>query len=301
MRTEDTEEGYTPSDYLELSCSGNRKESVKPEFRKSAFIRAFIFSIAALPMMAGVAFDAASIRVNNSGGEINNRPAEEKVLIEPRSITMTNVTLVRCMKEAYGVYPFQIGAPDWMNSIRYDIAARTANAAPEDQLRLMLQQLLAERFHLSLHHEHRDLSVYSLIRGKQEPRLRDAEHPDATSMGMSDGAVLFRGYSIGDFIATLAGPPFRVDRLSCEIHDRSRALDRRNERFGAVGRLPPDACDARNPRAGLVLPLTGPEASGQHEHFMALVGPGPAQRRPQEPRAAGDDNLHATVGRQPTA
>ena len=212
VRTEDAEERYTASDYLELSSSGNRKESVKPEFRKSAFIRAFIFSIAALPMTAGIAFDAASIRVNNSGGEINNRPAEEKVLIEPRSITMTNVTLVRCMKEAYGVYPFQIGAPDWMNSIRYDIAARTANAAPEDQLRLMLQQLLAERFHLSLHHEHRDLSVYSLIRGKQEPRLRDAEHPDATSMGMSDGAVLFRGYSIGDFIATLAGPPFRVDR-----------------------------------------------------------------------------------------
>src|SRR6185312_5360335 len=109
--------------------------------------------------------------------------AEEKVRMEPGRLTMTNVTLVRCMAEAYGVYPFQIGAPAWMSSTRYDIAARTANAAKEDQVRLLLQQLLAERFHLTLHREHRDLSLYSLTKGKQQPRLRDAQHPEAKVMG----------------------------------------------------------------------------------------------------------------------
>jgi uncharacterized protein (TIGR03435 family) len=165
-----------------------------------------------LPITAATAFDAASIRVDTAGGEVNNRPAEEKVQVEPGRVTMTNVTLTRCLAEAYGVYPFQIGAPAWMSSTRYDIAARTANAVPKDQLRLMLQQLLAERFHLTLHKEHRDLSLYSLTRGKQEPRLRDAQHPESSVMGMADGTVVFRGYSIADFISALASPPFRVDR-----------------------------------------------------------------------------------------
>lgn len=174
--------------------------------------RLVFLALIAFPVMGAATFDAASIRVNADGGEKNNRPAEEKVLIEPGSLRMTNVTLTRCVTEAYGVYPFQIGAPDWLNSVRYDITARAADHAPEDQVRLMLQQLLAERFHLTLHRERRDLSLYSLERGKQEPRLREAQQPDSKVMGLADGAVLFRGYSMADFIAALAGPPFRVDR-----------------------------------------------------------------------------------------
>jgi uncharacterized protein (TIGR03435 family) len=169
-------------------------------------------ALIALPMTGATAFDAASIRVDSTGGEVNNRPAEEKVRIEPGRLAMTNVTLIRCMTEAYGVYAFQIGAPAWMNSTRYDIAARAANAVPEDQVRLMLRQLLAERFHLTFRREHRDLSLYSLTQGKQEPRLRDAQHPESTVMGLANGAVVFRGYSIADLIAALAGPPFRLDR-----------------------------------------------------------------------------------------
>lgn len=174
--------------------------------------RLLFLAFIALPMTGATGFDAASIRPDTAGGEVNNRPAEEKVEVEPGRVTMTNVTLVRCMAEAYGVYPFQIGAPAWMSSARYDIAARTANPVSQDQVRLLLQQLLAERFHLTLHREQRDLSLYSLTRGKQEPRLRKAEHPESKEMGMAGGAVVFRGYSIADFIEALAGPPFRIDR-----------------------------------------------------------------------------------------
>jgi len=180
--------------------------------RKGGVKHLLFLALIALPMTGATAFEAASIRVDTAGGEVNNRPAEEKIRIEPGRVAMSNVTLVRCITEAYGVYPFQVGAPGWMSSTRFDIDARTANAVPEDQVRLMLQQLLAERFHLTLHREHRDLSLYSLTRGKREPRLRDAQHPDAKVMGMADGAVLFRGYSIADFISALASPPFRVDR-----------------------------------------------------------------------------------------
>ncbi|HVV44237.1 MAG TPA: TIGR03435 family protein [Bryobacteraceae bacterium] len=174
--------------------------------------RLLLFALIALPIAGAAAFDAASIRVNADGGEKNNRPSEEAFRMQPGRLTMTNVTLIRCIAEAYGVFPFQIGAPGWMDSARYDIVARAANAAEEDQLRRMLQSLLAERFHLAFHREHRDLSLYSLERGKHEPRLREAQNPDSKTMGMANGSVLFRGYSMADLIYSLAGPPFRVDR-----------------------------------------------------------------------------------------
>ena len=77
---------------------------------------------------------------------------------------MTNVTLLRCIMDAYGVYRFQVGAPAWMNSSRYDIIAKAAGTVPPDQLRPMLQTLLAERFHLTVHRERKNQKVYVLGR-----------------------------------------------------------------------------------------------------------------------------------------
>jgi len=45
------------------------------------------------------------------------------------------------------------GGPAWLDSERYDVAARTATRSSEDQLRLMLQKLLADRFQLRVHRE----------------------------------------------------------------------------------------------------------------------------------------------------
>lgn len=71
--------------------------------------------------------------------------------------------------EAYGVYEFQLsGLPDWAIPPRgehFDIDARSAGEAapPAAQLRLMLQRMLADRFHLKLHRETRPVPVYALI------------------------------------------------------------------------------------------------------------------------------------------
>jgi len=54
-----------------------------------------------------------------------------------------------------------------------------------DQARLMLRQLLADRFKLALHHEIRDISIYALViarrDGKLGPQLRPSNAANCTA------------------------------------------------------------------------------------------------------------------------
>lgn len=66
------------------------------------------------------------------------------------------------------------GYPDWVGSERYAIEATAPAHATKDQYRLMMQALLAERFHLALHFEQREEPVLAmtLIKpGKPGPKL----------------------------------------------------------------------------------------------------------------------------------
>jgi uncharacterized protein (TIGR03435 family) len=58
-------------------------------------------------------------------------------------------------------------------SIFYELDARAESGATltEDQARQMLPALLADRFHLKIHRESRELSVYALVVGKNGPKL----------------------------------------------------------------------------------------------------------------------------------
>ena len=53
--------------------------------------------------------------------------------------------------------------PDWVRNDRYDIEARTSEPATKDQMRLMMQSLLAERFKLAVHWEAREVPVFALV------------------------------------------------------------------------------------------------------------------------------------------
>ena len=57
----------------------------------------------------------------------------------------------------------ELHVPDWVRNDRYDIEARTAEPATKDQMRLMMQSLLAERFKLAVHWETREVPVFALV------------------------------------------------------------------------------------------------------------------------------------------
>ena len=81
---------------------------------------------------------------------------------------------------AYKVKPYQITGPDWMASQRFDIIAKLPDGASKDDVPMMLQALLEDRFKLALHRESKEGPVLALVVGKGGPKMKEsAEAPKA--------------------------------------------------------------------------------------------------------------------------
>jgi uncharacterized protein (TIGR03435 family) len=84
----------------------------------------------------------------------------------------TNVSLLDYIRFAYKLTDgqtqiMQANAPQWLAAKRFDIEAKSESSNPtKDQMRLMMQSLLAERFKLAVHAETRQLPVLVLVLAK---------------------------------------------------------------------------------------------------------------------------------------
>jgi hypothetical protein len=113
---------------------------------------------------------------------------------DPGQITYTNVSLQNVLINAYGVKGFQISGPGWLDSERYDIVAKVPRGATKEQFMGMLQNLLAERFKLTLHREKKDLPMYALVVGKNGPKLKESvDGPAPKEGGPVDGPATTMG------------------------------------------------------------------------------------------------------------
>ena len=92
----------------------------------------------------------------------------------PGSVTMYNCTLKNAIRWAYGVSEYQVSGPDWMDSARFDVAAKAAGPAKDDELRLMTRTLLADRFKLALHRQTKEFQVYVLAPAKNGTKLQES-------------------------------------------------------------------------------------------------------------------------------
>jgi uncharacterized protein (TIGR03435 family) len=86
-----------------------------------------------------------------------------KVMFSRGQVTAANVSMKTLIASAYRVQLFQItGGPTWLDQEEYDVDTRAAAGSTTDQLRAMLQTMLAERFHLALHREKKEMRAYAL-------------------------------------------------------------------------------------------------------------------------------------------
>jgi uncharacterized protein (TIGR03435 family) len=111
-------------------------------------------------------------------------PNERRMSIQiaPGGRFIANGVTVRFLiQQAYGIKDFQItGGPSWMGTERYDVSAKPegdANVTGE-QLRPMIQALLADRFKLTLHKETKEMPIYALVVGKNGPKMQESEFQD---------------------------------------------------------------------------------------------------------------------------
>ena len=126
---------------------------------------------AGLPPMAAdadPAFEVATIRPNE-------QQAEHNVVfnLTARPFTARSVSAKELIKIAYDLRGRQVlGGPSWFEDIKYDLTGQpdTPGRPSQEQGRIMIRKLLAERFHLVYHTEMQPYSVMALTLDPKGPR-----------------------------------------------------------------------------------------------------------------------------------
>jgi uncharacterized protein (TIGR03435 family) len=88
---------------------------------------------------------------------------------------------------AYDVQTYQVTAPDWMGTERYDIVAKVPAGASKAQVRVMWQNLLKERFGMVVHHESKEFPVDELTVAKGGSKLKETEDPNVEPLTPAAG------------------------------------------------------------------------------------------------------------------
>ena len=113
--------------------------------------------------------------------------------------------LLSLLALAYGVHSKQIvGAPDWANSVHYDITGiPDAPGRPsQKQMGILIKKLLIDRFQLKSHTETRVLSVYAITVAKDGPKMTKNAGPANAPQGFgfrSLGDLTVRNQTMNDF------------------------------------------------------------------------------------------------------
>jgi uncharacterized protein (TIGR03435 family) len=97
---------------------------------------------------------------------------------DPGQMIFTNMSVSDLIRTAYDLKDYQIQGPSWMGSARFDIQAKVPAGATKAQSLVMLQNLLAERFKLTLHHSTKEESIYALVVAKGGPKLKESAAVD---------------------------------------------------------------------------------------------------------------------------
>lgn len=98
----------------------------------------------------------------------------------PGQYRCSNTTLADILRFAFGVRSFQLSSTV-PQTRAFDITAKIPAETTKEQRRVMLQNLLIERFKLAYHYEKRDLEGYELVVGRNGPKLKESppESPHA--------------------------------------------------------------------------------------------------------------------------
>ena len=154
--------------------------------------------IALFVLLAGLAFgqefEVADVKVNKldqpasgdflPGGQVTLRGVTMKTLIgigwkESRvlpELSVMSIAITPAIAQFNNVAENYLkGAPPWLNEDRFDVVAKAPPGTPADTIRLMMQKLLADRFHLAVHKEEKVMKVYAMVVAKGGAKLKPGQ------------------------------------------------------------------------------------------------------------------------------
>lgn len=153
----------------------------------------------------GPQFEVASIKPGDPGerGQTFYYPQRDWFRV-------TGITMKGLIAYAYDVREFQLdGASGWLATDRYDVLAKIEGEQPEQQIRSMVQSLLAARMNLKVHHETREMSVLDLTIAKGGAKIHATTPPGGPTMRGGEGQLTGKNLTM-DMLASLLAN--RVER-----------------------------------------------------------------------------------------
>jgi uncharacterized protein (TIGR03435 family) len=140
---------------------------------------------------AAAVFDVASVKV--SGPESKRDFGGGPGTTDPGQYHANVATLIDLITNAYRLQYFQVISKAALDRDRFDVTVKVPAGATRDQFRTMMQNLLAERFHLKVHRESRDFPAWEMIVGKSGLKIKestvaaDAQQPEGPPRIGDDG------------------------------------------------------------------------------------------------------------------
>lgn len=122
------------------------------------------------------AFELADVHPSPGTVSLLNSGMRGGVVRASGRYELTNATMVDLIRTAYNVDADKVlGGPSWLESDRFDIIAKAPAKTTQDDAKLMLRALLADRFKLVVHRDLRPLPTYALSVSKAGHKLKEAD------------------------------------------------------------------------------------------------------------------------------
>ena len=119
-----------------------------------------------------LAFEAVSVRASTGP------PFSPGIQAVPDRFVATDMPLAALIRRAYGVPYWKVrNAPDWINSERFTVRATMPASATPEEVNVMLQRLLEQRFRLVVAKESREMDADEMILARPDRRLGPGMHP----------------------------------------------------------------------------------------------------------------------------
>jgi uncharacterized protein (TIGR03435 family) len=150
-----------------------------------------------------LSFDAASVKLAASlgpgGGDgktIRRKTGRDSTgggpgTDDPGRIHYPRVTLKNLMTNAWDVKNYQVAGPGWLDTEWFAVDAIMPPETTKEQFRVMLQNLLVERFRMTIHRETKELPIYALLVASNGPKMNGSspaiiKGPNDVPLSLSD-------------------------------------------------------------------------------------------------------------------
>ena len=165
-----------------------------------------------------------------------SKPDDDRIqlFMSPGKFSTHSETVKEVIQFAYDIKSDKqlSGGPSWISSEKFDIEAKEDEAVAAklqklpmeehaNQIRLMVQAMLADRFRLKVSHETKELPVYALVVAKGGPKMKEeppasapeaAAHPRMFIQFMGAGQLRGTNIGVGLLADTLSRQP-ELERL----------------------------------------------------------------------------------------